>query len=104
MIVLIHTIHWVVYIGSTLSVIALFTRVRHWAAVWLGVLFASQAVFSGCLLTVWENKYRIQEGLAPLQNGLLTDRISSTYGALLSALIALVYLIIFSLEHYDKKT
>ena len=100
----IHTIHWGIYIGSLISVLGLFTRMRKWAALWIGILFASHALFGGCVLISWENYYRVQEGLVPLENILLTDRVSSSYGIVWSLLIVMFSTIIFILEQSNKKT
>lgn len=100
---LIHLIHWVIYLGSILGLILLFTRFRKWGAIWIAVLFASQVLFNGCIVVAWENHYRLQEGLSPFTTGLLTDRFSSnhTVEIIVSAIIALIAIAIFLLSLKD---
>jgi len=73
----IHILHWAIYITSFIAVALLFTHYRKWGAVWIAVLFLSQAVFHGCFVVDWQNYYRVKEGLSPITNGMLTDRFSS---------------------------
>lgn len=100
---LIHLLHWVVYIGSVLALVLLFTRFRKWGALWTGILFASQALFNGCLIVAWQNYYRAKEGLLPLQPELLTDRFSPHHSVqiILSILIALIAFAIVALEFIE---
>lgn len=97
--------HWIIYIGSILSVVVLFTRFRKWGALWIAILFASQALFNGCLIVAWENYYRIKEGLPTIPKDLLVDRFSSnhTIEILISAGIAVLALLIFILSLDGKK-
>jgi len=44
----------------------------------LAVLFLTQAIFHGCLVVDLQNYFRVREGLPPVSNGLLTDRLSSS--------------------------
>lgn len=97
---IVRLVHWAIYIGSVLSLLFLFTRLRKWAAAWIGVLFASQAWFGGCLVVAWQNYYRAGEGLAPIANGLLTDRFSAdlSWQVGISAAIAFIAIVIFAIE------
>ncbi len=92
--------HWVIYIGSVFALILLFTRFRKWGALWIAILFASQALFGGCLVNMWDNYYRLKEGLALIPNDMLVDRFSSNHIAqiIISAMIALLSFIIFLLS------
>ena len=96
----VHLFHWVIYIGSIVALIALFSRYRKWGALWIAILFASQALFDGCLIVAWENYYRAKEGLPIISRDLLVDRFSSnhTIQIVLSVIIALLSIIIFALS------
>ena len=74
---LIHYLHWLIYIGSLISLLSLFTRYSKIGAFYLGILFLTQFIFHGCLIVDLQNYFRIQEGLPPIANGFLTERLSN---------------------------
>lgn len=93
----IHLLHWAIYIGSFIALAVLLTRFRKWGALWIAILFASQAFFNGCLIVAWENYYRLKEGLTLIPPELLTDRFSSnhTVQTIISLAIAVLAFALF---------
>lgn len=74
---LIYLLHWTVYTWSVVALILLFTNYRKIGATWITILFGSQALFNGCIIVVWQNYYRVQEGLQTIKVTMLTDRFSA---------------------------
>ena len=101
---LIHLFHWVIYIGSIIALILLFTRFRIWGAIWIAILFASQVLFNGCLVVKWENYYRTKEGLSPFTTGLLTDRFSPNHTTelIVALIISIIAFIVVLLSLKEK--
>lgn len=102
---LIHVFHWIIYIGSIGALLCLFTKFRIWGALWIAILFASQAVFNGCLIVAWENYYRMKEGLALIPRDFLVDRFSSnhTTEVILSLVITAMSLAIVIISLNENK-
>lgn len=98
---LINVLHWAIYIGSFVAPLSLFTSYRKWGATWIAVLFLSQLIFNGCIVVQWENFYRVKEGLAPLQNSLLTDRFSSNI--VMQQIVSFTLVVIAIGIIYEKK-
>ena len=89
---LIHGLHWVVYIGSFLSLVLLLTRYYKVGTVYIGTIFLSQAIFNGCLLTKWQNVYRIKEGLLPIDDTMLASKIFAGHTMQITLSLVVVFL------------
>jgi hypothetical protein len=75
----VYLLHWGVYIGSFAAFLSLLTPYRRWGAIWIAVLFLTQALFHGCLVVDLQNWFRVREGLVPIENGMLTDRFGASF-------------------------
>lgn len=92
----VHIVHWAIYIFSILAFLVLLTRWRVWGALWIFVLFFTQGIFHGCLITDLQNYARGAEGLQPIPRTMLTATLTSSteWQVWLSFLIMLAALVI----------
>jgi hypothetical protein len=74
---IVYIFHWFIYLISFGAFGLLFTKYKKWGAFWIAGLFLAQGLWHGCPVVDLQNYFRVQEGLPPIQNGLLTDRFSS---------------------------
>lgn len=82
--------HWFIYFVSILAFMLLLTRWRSYGAAWIAALFIVQIIFRGCPITDVYNYLRIQEGLHPGPNGLLTAPLSGSYPVQMILSVAIV--------------
>lgn len=94
------------FFGSIVSYVVLLTRHYKVAASYLGVIFISQVIFNGCILTKIENNLRASEGRGVIPDELILSMFSSneTVQVVLTVVISalLVALIIIPDRNVNK--